>query len=191
MKQNKTLLIDGLLVIVLLMVVGYAAFATQLNINGTATITSNWDVHISSIDVDPEGTVGTATNDDGVTKVNEEDSLTANFGTNLLSPGDSITYKITVVNEGTLPAKLEKITFDQKNTGGDEPSENLTQEQLLTNPIVYTYSDIQENDVLPPTIGTVTFKVTVTYNNAIQTQPTAQQLKSNLTMTLQYVENKS
>ena len=45
--QNKNILIGGLLAIVLVMAVGYAAFATQLNITGTASITSNWDVHFN------------------------------------------------------------------------------------------------------------------------------------------------
>ena len=45
MEKNKNILIGGLLAIVLIMAVGYAAFATQLTVNGTAEITSKWDVH--------------------------------------------------------------------------------------------------------------------------------------------------
>ena len=43
-SKQKNLLIGGLLAIVLIMAVGYAAFATQLNINGTANIDSSWCV---------------------------------------------------------------------------------------------------------------------------------------------------
>ena len=57
--KNKNVLIGGLLAIVFVMAVGYAAFATQLNITGSANVTSTWDVHIKSITA---GTpVGTAT----------------------------------------------------------------------------------------------------------------------------------
>ena len=36
--HNKNILIGGLIAIVVVMVSGYAAFATQLNINGTAKV---------------------------------------------------------------------------------------------------------------------------------------------------------
>ena len=45
-KNRKNIIIGGLLALVLVMAVGYAAFATNLNITGTSTIDSKWDVHI-------------------------------------------------------------------------------------------------------------------------------------------------
>jgi len=44
-SKHKNALIGALLAVVFVMAVGYAAFAQQLTINGTAEITSNWDVH--------------------------------------------------------------------------------------------------------------------------------------------------
>ena len=45
-NKNKNVLIGALLAVVFVMAVGYAAFAQQLTINGTSTITSKWDVHM-------------------------------------------------------------------------------------------------------------------------------------------------
>ena len=43
-RDQRTLIIVSLLVIVFIMVVGFAAFATNLTINGTANISTNWCV---------------------------------------------------------------------------------------------------------------------------------------------------
>ena len=52
MEKKKNLIIGGLIAIVLAMAVGYAAFATNLDINGTSTIDSKWDVRILSVTPD-------------------------------------------------------------------------------------------------------------------------------------------
>jgi len=175
--KHKNLLIGGLLAIVLIMAVGYAAFATQLNINGTANITSTWDVHIKSIEVASQQ--GTASS---VKQVVEEGNLTATFETQLVSPGDSITYNVTVENTGSLDAKLSTIAFTQgqTNTETEEGKDNRT--------IIYSYSGIAENDVLAAGDET-TFTVTVLYNPAITSQPAEADKTSELTMTLTYVQN--
>ncbi|MBR3363119.1 MAG: hypothetical protein IKG40_04255 [Bacilli bacterium] len=47
--QKKNLLIGGLLAIVVLMAVAYAAFASNLTITGTGNTTNNWDIRITNI----------------------------------------------------------------------------------------------------------------------------------------------
>jgi len=176
--KHKNALIGGLLAIVFVMAVGYAAFATQLNINGTANITSKWNVYIESIT--PGTPVGTASNKSATLG---EDKLSATFETDLVAPGDSLTYTIEVENSGTLPAKLSSIKFDQshKNTATEEGKDNRT--------IIYSYSGIVANDVLPA--GQITtFTVTVTYNPTITTQPSTYAEKtSTLDMQLNYVQD--
>ena len=49
MKNKKNIIMGTLLIVILLMAVGYSAFATQLNINGTAEITGEWNVKITNI----------------------------------------------------------------------------------------------------------------------------------------------
>ena len=165
--KNKNALIGGLLAIVFVMAVGYAAFATQLNINGTANIISKWDVHIKSITA---GTpVGTATSKSATVGT---DKLSATFETDLVAPGDSLTYTVEVENGGTLPAKLSEISF----------------EQTESNAIAYSYSGIQTNDTLAAG-ATTTFTVTVTYKDTVTSQPTDADKTSTLDMQLSYVQD--
>ena len=103
LKKKNNFIIGSLLAIVVVMAVGYAAFATNLNITSTSSITSTWDVKITNITT--KNIVGSATSQSATYT-----DLTANFAANLVAPGDSITYDITVTNNGTLDAKLESIT---------------------------------------------------------------------------------
>ncbi len=195
--KNKNLLIGGLLAIVFIMAVGYAAFATQLTINGTAQITSKWDVHIKSITAGAP--TGTATNQTEVTKVDPDNNLQANFGTQLQSPGDSITYTVVVENSGNLNAKVSGITFTQNNTGSSasdsvDVTGDATQGNFATNtsnPITYSISGIKIGDKLASgESNTATFTITVAYNSAVTSQPTNAQLKSDLTVVLSYEQDK-
>lgn len=163
--KDKNALIGGLLAIVFVMAVGYAAFSTNLQIGGTANVTSKWDVHIKSIT--PGTPVGTATNK-GTTI--GEDKLSATFKADLVSPGDSITYTVVVENSGTLPAKLSSIT-----------------ENMGSNPaIIHTKNGIAEGDTIAANGGTATFTVTSQYNPDVTQQP--ESTTSDLTITLNYVQ---
>ena len=102
-SKHKNALIGALLAVVFVMAVGYAAFATNLNINGTANINSSWNVHIKSIT--PSATaVGTYSNGEttyttaGSIKHEVKDNYTAEFSAILLSPSESVTYTVTVEN---------------------------------------------------------------------------------------------
>lgn len=107
--KHKNALIGALLAVVFVMAVGYAAFAQLLTINGTASITSSWDVHF-----DPSYTTATATNASDSTStvsgsISYSDSaakptvatLTANF----VSPGDTVTFTVKPTNYGSLSAQ--------------------------------------------------------------------------------------
>ena len=104
--KGRNLVIGVLLAAVAIMAVGYAALAQTLQINGTATISSNWDVAITDI---TEGTpTGGATNAEAV----DHTGTTATFNVNLTKPGDKMTYVITVTNGGSLNAKLTGLTVN-------------------------------------------------------------------------------
>ena len=163
--KNKNFLIVGLISIIIVMVVGYAAFATQLQINGTATITSSWDVHIESIT--PGTPVGTATSTEAEVGL---DKLSATFHTNLVAPGDSLTYTVVVKNDGTIDAKLNNLVFT--------PGDNMA--------INYSYSGIAVGNVVDAG-DTLNFTVTVTYNSAVTEQPL--NTTNTLSMVLTFIQN--
>lgn len=176
--KHKNFLIGGLLALVFVMAIGYAAFVTQLNINGTANITSKWDVHIKSITAGaPVGTASSKT-----ARVIENNNLEAEFETDLAAPGDSVTYTIEVENSGTLPAKLDEITFNQtqQNTETDEGKDNRT--------IIYSYDGIAKGNVLEPN-EIKEFTVKVEFNPTIKNNPAEADKTSTLNMRLDYIQN--
>ncbi|MCI9110381.1 MAG: hypothetical protein HFH47_01045 [Bacilli bacterium] len=191
--KNKNALIGGLLAIVFVMAVGYAAFATQLNINGTANITSSWDVHIESIT--PGTPVGSAANKSATVG---DDKLSATFETDLSAPGDALTYSIVVKNDGSLPAKLSAINFDDttfNSTTGESTETTTTGEgedavTTITHPILYSHNyigDLAEETIEPG--QSITFTVTVKYNPSVTEQP-KDKIKV-LNMQLSYVQDTS
>jgi hypothetical protein len=104
MKDKKNILIGALVFAIVVMAIGYAAFATTLNINGSATIAGSWDVEITGIEPSIEGTAS----EDPASSFT---ASTATFAAKLMKPGDSITYTITIENKGTIDAKLNSITL--------------------------------------------------------------------------------
>lgn len=114
-KRQKNILIGGLIVVVLIMTIAYATFASQLNITGTSNITSNWDIQITDIQkVESKG----ATDKEGSPSYDNTNGLSATFNTILTSPGDYAMYMIQIENKGSLNAVLKSITTSD-NTNKD------------------------------------------------------------------------
>ena len=162
-SKKRNIIIGSLCAIVLLMAVGYAAFQTVLNIEGTSNITSSWDIKITN--VTSKNIKGTASNNGNPTFEN----LSATFKTNLQAPGDSIEYDITVTNNGSLNARLDKYVLTDANNEA----------------IKFTQTGLTNGEVLTAG-GTKTFTVKVEYLSSVSEQPT--NTISNLTVTLNYVQ---
>ena len=150
------------------MVVGFAAFSSQLQINGTSEISSNWDVHIKDGGVSYKNAVEATS-----TTAEKTSNLVATFTCNLITPGKStISYDVVVENKGTLNAKLDSINL----TGGNSAIAVVTSPtnaSLSTNPIVLAPND------------ETTITVTVSYND-INNQPTGSGLTTNITAQLNF-----
>ncbi len=165
-EQKRKIIIISLVGLLLIMAAGYAAFSSVLNIQGTTNISSNWDIKITN--VTSKDIVGSASNQEEPSWEN----LTATFNTNLVSPGDSITYEITVSNEGTLNAKLDKITLsDTKNPA-----------------IKFETSGLTEGDILNAGSNT-TLNVKVSYDINVSSDPVNK--VGELTVTLDYSQASS
>ncbi len=126
MKNNKNIIIGTLLVVILIMAVGYSAFATQLTLNGTAEIIGNWDIRITSItaqDVSQNCDPGEP----------QFTNTTVTFNAKLVKPGDYITYLVMIENYGTFDATLQNFKF--------------TPEEKGSSAIIYTTSE--PNNLLP------------------------------------------
>lgn len=109
-NKSKNILIGGLLVIVLLITVAFAAFSTSLNITGNASITSSWNVGFDTTKQSGSGviaTTGTAT----AGSITYANAQSASFSPSFVKPGDSVTYTLTIKNTGTLAASLGTPTL--------------------------------------------------------------------------------
>ncbi len=179
-NQNKKIILGGLIALVFLLAVGFAAFGSQLTIKGTARVSTAWDVHISS--VIPYEFVGSAQD---VAHEIGEGGLSAVLETDLKAPGDSVTYDITVVNQGSLPAKLSDIKFHQ--TQAQEVADQKGYKPSITYSYkgIDTVSDDTKTKLKPG--EEVTFQVTVTFTKDFDTTKyTEAQIENELELILTY-----
>ena len=174
-KKKRNIIIGLLCGVLLLMVVGYAAFNSVLKIKGTSNISSNWDIKITNITA--KNMTGTAKdipydaeNQTDGTRIDLENPLSATFKTELETPGDSIEYDITVSNEGTINAKLETINLIDTNNGairfearGLEEGDSLKtgENKILTVKVEYLNGAILDENNMSSTL-----KVELTFSQA-------------------------
>ncbi len=180
-SKHKNVLIGVLVAVVLVMAVGYAAFAQQLTINGSAEITSTWDVKYDSTKTqDTPGVVdGVAGFAGGQTPSGtvsyDNDDHNANIEATLYQPGDTVTFTLTIKNNGTIPATVGTPTVEMT---GDEDVQPLVARkgniQFTVTPAPTT--KMNQNDTVTMTVkaefissaqsvgGTTTADITVNMN---------------------------
>lgn len=107
-KRINTLVICGLIAVVTVMSIGFAAMSQQLQITGTASVKStstSWNVYFSEVSSDKANTGSWATSPSISTNSTlGNTSNTITFACELLVPGDSCTVTGTVANGGTIDA---------------------------------------------------------------------------------------
>lgn len=107
-KSKKSNAIIVLIVLLLALAIGYAAFSSNLTINGTVQGTGTWDVKFQSATLkNAEGE--TADVKYGTASVGGSNSETITANVNLAYPGDGVVLEAVVVNGGNTPAKLTDI----------------------------------------------------------------------------------
>ena len=184
--KNRNYIIIGLCLVLVLMAVGFAAFAQQLQINGTSNITSSWDIRITNIRA---VNLGSVTNN-GAYDITEPSigsgNLSASFQTGLKSPGDTRMYEIEVTNSGSLDAEVttvftnslsEAVHFSYDGVGPLGGSGT----DVLTNAGVYNTANVSSSEPfsLPATTNNVRYiYMTVKYRDSVESQP------SNLTASI-------
>ena len=165
-RTNRNYIIIGLCMILVIMGVGYAAFSSQLKISGTSNIASNFLVKITDIQSSVQS--GQASDAEAPT----HDDTTATFKTNLVSPGDSMKYDITVENQGNIDAVLESIEVND----GNNPA------------ITFQTSGIENGDELQVSQSDI-LTVIVSYDSNVTSQP--ENTNSTITVTLNYKQKGS
>ena len=162
MKKKK--IIIAMCIAILFMAVGYAAFSANLKINGMVSISSTWEVVFTKIE-EVSKTSGVTIN-----SAPTASGTSATFDLDVHAPGDSITYKITVENKGTINAIISDITASK--TGNDA--------------IKFEITDIKKGDRLAGKAST-TFNVIISFDDSVTEQPGI--LNDNLTVDINYVQD--
>lgn len=168
-RQTRSFIIAVLIVAVVGATIGYAALATNLYINGTAGVATDtsWLIEFTDAKVNSKST-GVVNN-----SLTYEGGTTFKFDVALSAPSDSITYDVTVKNNGTIDAILNSISgLDEINAA--QPTQ-----------IQYSISGISENDILRAG-ESKNFQVTVTW--VADTDIPTGTLSKTSNITLNYVQ---
>jgi len=194
MKDSKNLVIGLLCAVVCIMAVAYAAFSTTLNINGTATISSNWSVEISSIECEVVPVEGGETVEGGAVKAVTKsiNGTTAQFDMTFYQPGDTGTCTVTITNNGSIPAVVAEdgVKLIVKDASG-----NTATADDEDDPIRYNLDGIEAGDKLGTTAdnNTNTYTIEVEYadirENGNSVAPTEGQKSKTITVSIEYVQD--
>ncbi len=166
-RDRRNILIGVLLVAIVIMSVGYAAFATTFTIGGTATIPNNWNVAITNISV-------TDTQGNATSTTSTYTATTATFAANLTAPGDSIEYTITVTNSGTVDARLKQLVPVITGDAGA---------------IKYELVNAPETDSILKAGEVITLKIRAEYDSNYEGIVDPDANTRAITLTLDYVQN--
>lgn len=165
-NRKKTFLIMILCTMMVFMGIGYATFTQKLSVSSTATIDSTWSVRIKSIDYKTEGYADVKDN----TPTILNDGVSAKLITKLLAPNDSITYTITVKNEGTIKAILKNIEYSN-----DTSTEYLKIRDTITSSL-----EIEPNEE-------ITFDILIKFKD-LDYLPSGENTFYNITITPTYTQ---
>ena len=167
-KKNRVFL---LLILLLGISVGFAALATTLKINGSASITkNNWNIYWDNIS-NQKGVTPT------VSEIVDEDTThkknIVNFEVTFDQPGDYYEFEVDAVNAGTIDAEVLSIEKKYNDTvipaSGTSPLPSYLKYEV-------TYADGSEISIgnslakapnptaTPPVYTTKTYKVRVEYD---------------------------
>ncbi len=99
----------SIVLVVFVMSLGYAALSQYIELDGIASIDRSWIVKVTNV---------TNTTSNGATSISSTYvSNTVTLNSNLPTSDSSITYTITLSNQGNIPAKLNNIdVIEDENT---------------------------------------------------------------------------
>lgn len=145
----RIIAVIALMVAVVGLTIGYAAYSSTLKINGAANIDpSTWTVKFDYI----SGNALTAELTGNASMTSEatlSDTQVSGFNATLKAPGDSITYNFKVNNTGSLDAKLTTFTMGTLSCAPAAGS-NATQDEAtaVCNELTYTLTGVTKDETL-------------------------------------------
>ena len=175
--------IAGFFLVILLVGIVYAGYNEDLEINGSGTVKlSSWEILFTNVsDATLTGTAVEVTAPEiNATKIGD-------YAVQLTTPGDAISYDITIKNNGTFPAKISSITIPTPECEGSGTSATTDAANVckhLTYTLVNKPTEPEEattvsvGDTLNPTESKV-FTLTLSYGANV---PSAELPKNDVTI---------
>lgn len=176
-KSKKNYVAIVLVVLLVAMAVGYAAFSGAITVSGTANASGKWDVKFTQADITQSIVTGTTENTATVQGKGESIDVSVNLAT----PGDGATITAEISNKGSYDAKLTGFTvtgegFEDQGAGVWKKGAILVK--------VPTIND-DGSDVISATSGTKTFTFTVEWDSKV-TELEGDTETANFTITFNY-----
>ena len=145
----KVAVIAALVISLVAVGVGFAAFSTTLTINGTAKVeSSTWDIHFKDITRDSSSTAGIGTTLPTITNnasagSNINNTLINAFNVTFEQPNQKVVYLITVENAGDYDASLSAYTLGTKTCSNGGSSNGTNDASNVCSKITFTltYAD--------------------------------------------------
>ncbi len=121
-KSSKIIAIIALIVAVIGLSLGFAAFSRVLTIKSSAEVTpdeTEFANNVKFVTSDGEGSTVTGSNTGNATSEEATlvDNQISNIKAHFTKPGQSVTYSFKVKNESSYDAYLKSITFDNATSG--------------------------------------------------------------------------
>lgn len=137
MESVSKQIVVSTIVAILVMGIGFALFSDTITVSGTASTTGSMDIEVSSVSVisNGAGTVSESNNDttkDNQWNVSSDKNSVILTVNNLLYPGASAKYTITLKNTGTIDAKLSEITSSINASDLNITTENIMKDEVIT-----------------------------------------------------------
>lgn len=131
-SRKRNAIVLALIVLLIATAIGYAAFASTLNITGSATANGKWDVHFANATISKN-------DDDNSVEIQDGDGQPATTGekldiaVTLTYPGDTATVTVDVVNASSCAANLTGFTVTAEDDGGTtlNPTNNVWTDGVL------------------------------------------------------------
>ena len=185
-RNKKALYIVGFLFVLVAISIGYAYLTSVLKINGTTNISKNtWDVHFDGSKTEGDGVIkveagleGATAPDGGIISYGDSNHK-ADLSATLHQPGDKVTYTLTILNTGSIDAKLHLpvLTVDGATAG----TGTLTQSK---GNIQFTVQGLAEGTSLPKNTGSTTVQVIAEYIDTAGNTTSGTQQSATATITI-------
>lgn len=172
-KSKKNYIAIVLVVLLLALAVGYAAFSQTLTISGTANASGKWDVKFTDATITNSIVTGTEAN----TVSHTDTSVTVKV--NLATPGDGAQIKAVITNNGSVDATLKNFNVIGMTKVSDTLYQNTGKAIQLKLPTI-TDGNISAGE-------SKTFEFTVEWDTAVNSLDTAEE--ATFTITFDYAQD--